>query len=122
MRYNPIPYDHLVIPQGATFEANWPADDAETGGPAEWTGWSARMQIRTLTGEVMATLATTGTRDGDIELADEGNITATLPPAFTATMSTGRAVFDLEFTAPDASVWRVVEGAVTITPEVTTDA
>lgn len=123
LRYSPIPYDHLVIPQGATFEANWYADDEETGLPADWTGWSARMQIRTeFEGELLATLATTGTRDGDIVLGEDGNITATLPDTYTVTMSPGGAVFDLNCIDPDGAAWRAVEGSVMTTPEVTTNA
>lgn len=121
-RYSPIPYDHLVIPQGATFETNWYADDAETGNPADWAGWTGRMQIRTsFDGDVLATLATTGTRDGDITLTVDGNITATLPWEYTATLSAGPAVFDLNFTDPDGAIWRAVEGSVLVTPEVTTN-
>lgn len=120
VRFSPVPYDHLVIPQGGTFVASWFADDAETGTVAEWDGWSARMQVRTsFGGDVLATLASSGTADGTIALLEDGNVTATLPSDFTESMSPGRAVFDLEFTDPDGAVWRVVEGAVTVTPEVT---
>lgn len=120
MRYNPVPYDHLVIPRGATFSASWYADDADEGTPADWTGWSARMQIRTsFDGDLLATLATSGTRDGDITLGADGNITITLPPTATSMIAAGNAVFDVNFTDPDGAIWRSVEGSVTITPEVT---
>lgn len=120
MKHNPIPYDHLVIPQGATFEASWYADDAETGEPAVWTGWSARMQIRTSSdGDLLATLATSGTRNGTITLGSDGNITAALPATFTDTLSPGSGVFDLVLTDPGGAPWRSVEGSVYITTEVT---
>lgn len=119
-RYDPIPYDHLVIPQGSTFETSWHADDAETGTAAEWSEWSARLQIRTAPdGDVLATLATTGVRDGTIRLSDGGNVTATIPNSFTKNLSPGAAVFDLVFIDPDGAPWRSVEGSVYITAEVT---
>lgn len=122
MRYSTIPYDHLEIPQGSTFVASWYADDAETGEPADWTGWDARMQVRTISGDLIATLDVGGTANGTITLGDDGNITATIPHTDTGQMSPGRGVFDLEFTDPDDNVWRVVSGSVAITPEVTADA
>lgn len=122
MRYDPVPYDHLVIPQGGTFEASWPTDDAATGEPTVWTGWSGRMQVRSEAGDLIATLATTGTRDGDVVLGDDGNLTVRLPHTFTVTLSPGKGLFDLEMTDPDGAVWRVVEGSVAITPEVTANA
>lgn len=122
MRYDPIPYDHLVIPQGGTFVADWAIDDATTGEPAVWTGWSGRMQIRDNQGGLIATLANTGTRDGDLTFGDNGNLTATLTDEFTGGIAEGSGVFDLLLTDPDGAAWRVVSGSVHITPEVTTDA
>lgn len=122
--YDEIPYDHLTVPIGSTWESSWYVDDADTGLPADWTGWSGRMQIRAdYGGTLLATLKTSGTRDGDLVFGDDGNLTATLPAAFTAALpETRSAVFDLELIDPAAKPYRVLEGKVRTTPEVTTDA
>lgn len=123
---NPIPLDYLFIPQGGVFEASWHVDDATTGLPPDWTGWSALMQIRAgYGGTLLATLSSNIGADGGIALEDAGNITARLESDFTSTLTPttrSSAVWDLELTDPDGATWRVVEGKIAITPEVTTDA
>lgn len=119
VRYDPIPYDHLVVPQGATFRASWTLDDADTGEPADWDGWSGRMQIRDNEGGLLATFASQGSADGSLIFAADGNVTVTLPADFSATLTPGYGVFDLKLTDPDGSAWRVVQGGVQITQAVT---
>lgn len=114
---------YWIIPQGAKAEKSWAFDDAEGGYP-DWSGWSARCQIRDA-GQLLATLRTvgmTGSSDGTITLATDGTVTATLAHTFTKGMGvTSSAVFDLEFINAAGEVTRPISGRVKITGEVTTD-
>lgn len=111
---------YWFIPQGAVAEKAWSFEDAD-GGPADFTGWSARLQIRD-GGQLLATLRNTGTRDGDITFDETGTVLASLPHTFTVGMSpTTSAVFDLELINGAGVVTRPVQGRVRIEGEVTTD-
>lgn len=48
-----------------------------------------------------------------------GNINMTMTAANTANLSAGRYVFDLEIQSPTNDVTRVIEGIVTVLPNVT---
>lgn len=108
----------LVIPQGSSWTQvlNW-----KTGSPAAFvntTGFSARMQLRTSYSAASATLELT-TANGRISLTNAGVITLSLSATETAALAAGRYVYDLELVSSGGLVTRLLEGIVTITPEVT---
>jgi len=117
------------IPIGSRWQKTLPFRD-ETGAPADFAGWSGRMQIRDdFGGTLIATLrvgatpANTATNSGTITFPGDGNVVLYLPATFTALLSEyGAAVYDVELINPAAEPDRVLEGRVKITQEVTTDA
>lgn len=119
-----IPLDYLTIPVGGHFKVSWWSVDSTTGEPPDWTDWTGKMQVRDgPSGTLLLTCSTSPGSAGSITLGDAGNITAEVPDTFTVTLvPTVMATFDLELTDPDDKVWRVVEGRVRISQEVTTDA
>jgi hypothetical protein len=108
----------LTIPAGATYSQtiNW-----KTGSPAAFvntTGYSARMQLRTSYSAASASLELT-TANGRISLTNAGVITLSLSATETAALAAGRYVYDLEMVSSGGQVTRLLEGVVTVSPEVT---
>lgn len=114
----------LYIEQGATFETgfNWHRESTTTpgtaGDPYDLTGCIARMQIRKSQGSPVLVDATTtngkivlGTTDGrvDIVLSDDD----------TDMLTTKSALYDLEIEFPDGRVVRLLQGPVTVDPNIT---
>lgn len=110
-------YD-ITIEQGATFSLVLTWKD-ENGALINLTGFSARMQIRenVESEDVIASLATSGS--GIVLGGALGTITITIDAAITATIRQTFAVYDLELQSASGVVTRLVQGAVTISPEVT---
>lgn len=108
----------LTIPAGATYSQtiNW-----KTGSPAAFvntTNYSARMQLRTSYSAASASLELT-TANGRISLTNAGVITLALTATETAALAAGRYVYDLEMVSSGGQVTRLLEGVVTVSPEVT---
>jgi hypothetical protein len=108
----------LTIPAGATYSQtlNW-----KTGSPAAFvntTGYTARMQLRTSYSAATASLELT-TANGRISLTSAGVITLSLTATETAALAAGRYVYDLELVSSGGVVTRLLEGVVTVSPEVT---
>lgn len=109
----------LCIPQGASWSRvfTW-----KTGSPAaavNLTGYTARMHFRTSYSAASATLELT-TGNNRIALGGAlGTITLTLTATETAALAAGRYVYDLELVSGGGLVTRLVEGIVTVSPEVT---
>lgn len=106
---------NLTIECGATFllEMVWSEDDT----PKNLTGYAARMQVRKthaaapildLTDGAGITLGTTG-----------GEITIEVSSDDTTDLTEGNYVYDLELESGAGFVTRLLEGGVTIKPEVT---
>lgn len=125
---------NLYLEQGATFTRSftyYPADSVEVdddgdvtiiGPPYDLTGCTARMQIRRRPGgTVLLSLSSDG---GTITLGDaagtvEMSAAETLTTAIPFRPRQYEAVYDLEIEFPDGRVDRVIEGAVTVSPDVT---
>jgi hypothetical protein len=108
----------LTIPAGATYSQtlNW-----KTGSPAAFvntTGYTARMQLRTSYSAATASLELT-TVNGRISLTNAGVITLSLTATETAALAAGRYVYDLEMVSSGGQVTRLLEGVLTVSPEVT---
>lgn len=102
---------NLVIDQGATFSTELNLTD-ENGDILNLAGYSANSQLRKWY------TSTNATAFGASINVDAGTITLTLSANQTAALTAGRYVYDVEI-ADGVSVSRVVEGIITVTPNVT---
>lgn len=102
----------LVIDQGSTFSTDLTLTD-ENGDPLNLAGYSANSQIRRwyTSSNVAATFTTS------INVAS-GVVTLSLTANQTSNLTYGRYVYDVEINS-GAEVSRIVEGIVTVTPQVT---
>lgn len=102
---------NLVIDQGTTFTTtiNLTNDD---GSEKDLTDYTVSSQIR----KSYYTSTYTAFSTSKADLA--GEITLSLTATQTSALKAGRYVYDLEITSSEETV-RVIEGIVTVTPEVT---
>jgi hypothetical protein len=109
---------NILIEQGATFQLNLLWKDS-AGTPIDLSGYTARMQVRRKV-DSPTTLLSLTTENGGIAL---GGITGTIAVVAQATatddISEKIGVYDLELVDGSGVVTRLVEGCVTISPEVT---
>lgn len=114
----------LSIEQGATFRTRL---TIKAGSPAtviDLTGYTAKMQFRaaaTSTSPVIMTVSS-GTAPPATGLTlggSAGTIDILIAAADTDPITATRAVYDLEITAPNGDVTRVLKGSVLFDPEVT---
>ena len=104
---------NLAIDQGTTFSVTITVTD-DTGSARNLTGYTARSQIRK-SYSATANIAFTA----NVANAVDGTVTLDLPSATTANIKAGRYVYDLILTSNTATVERIVEGIVTVYPDVT---
>jgi hypothetical protein len=110
-------YD-ITIEQGATFRLSLVWED-NLGVPIDLTGYTARMQLRQRHSSDTAALTLTSTA-GDIVLGGAlGTIVVTAAATVTDDIPFRAGVYDLEVVSGSGFVTRLIEGAATITPEVT---
>lgn len=103
---------NLVIDQGTTYTTDLNLTD-ENGDPLNLTGYSANSQIRKhYTSSNSVTFSTSIN-------ATAGVITLSLTANQTSNIVSGRYVYDVELTDASNSISRIVEGIVTVTPQVT---
>jgi len=104
---------NLVIDQGTSFFITMNVMD-DNGDPIDLSGYNTASQIRkwyTSSNSVSFTVSS-GPNTGILSLS--------LTPAQTGNLSAGRYVYDIELTSNSTgAVYRVVEGIVTVTPQVT---
>ena len=102
---------NLVIDQGTSFEItiNVTLDD---GSEKDLTDYTVSSQIR----KSYYTNTYTAFTTAKVDLA--GEITLSLNPTQTSALKAGRYVYDVEISSTEETV-RIVEGIVTVTPEVT---
>lgn len=104
---------NLFIDQGTTFSVTIAVTNND-GTARDLTGYTARSQMRRSYATVSNTAFTVTINppsDGEIELSLTSNQTSLLKAA--------RYVYDLELVSNTNSVERIVEGIVTVNPEVT---
>lgn len=111
----------IEIEQGATFFMSfiW-ANDAEGTEPIDLTGVTARMQIRKTQQEapLIDALSTGGSPMITLGGAT-GVIDIKIPATATSVLTLKSALYDLEAVMANGDVYRVIEGAVTIKPNIT---
>jgi hypothetical protein len=103
---------NLVIDQGTTYTTDLNLTD-ENGDPLNLAGYSANSQIRKHYTSSNSVVFSTSIN------AVAGIITLSLTANQTANIVSGRYVYDVELTDASNSVSRIVEGIVTVTPQVT---
>mgnify|MGYP003340354325 FL=1 len=106
-------FTEIYIEQGATFSTTVNVEDTQ-GAAINLSGYSASSQMRKSYYSSSAntlTATVTGTANGEITLS--------MTAANTANLTAGRYLYDLLITAPDTTKTRVVEGIVTVNPQVT---
>lgn len=117
---------NLIIDQGATFvdEFVWCADSLTTpgtpGDPIPLTGATVRMQIRKAQGEPVL-LSASSPDDGIVLDEAAGKVTYTLTPAKTNGLVHKSCRYDIEAAFSEDDVHRLVEGNVTVRPNITQD-
>ena len=104
---------NIILDQGTTFITYLALTNTD-GTVLDLTGYTARGQIRkwyTSNSYTTFTITITQPTDGYINLALTANTTANMEP--------GRYVYDIEAVSDANVITRVIEGIVTVTPEVT---
>ena len=105
---------NLVIDQGSDFALDLVIK--EGGSALNLANYSGRAQLRTSVTASSASASFTVT----VTNAANGALKMQLPAATSSGISAGQYVYDLEiYTANDSIVKRIMQGDVTITPEVT---
>ena len=123
----------IIVTQGAdnAYAFRYSTRTGDTTIPVDLTGWSARAQLRrTWGGEIWLSVthedAITLTAAGDVVLAVDAATTE--DPAWNtrskivAGEAQARGVWDLELIDPTGRVTRLVQGTVTVSPDVTREA
>lgn len=108
-------YVELYMDQGASFNNIVNLTDDVTNSPVNILGYSVSCQMRrsyyspNVTANIVCTISNTSS----------GEITMSLPAANTANIKAGRYVFDVKLIDDGSLVSRVIEGIITVTPQVT---
>ena len=105
---------NLYIDQGSTFSTTvYVKNDDET---------AFDLTAHTAAGQIRKSYSTSTKVDFTLEIADPatlGQINASLTATQTATLEEGRYVYDIEVTSTSGTVTRVLEGIITVSPQVT---
>jgi hypothetical protein len=101
---------NIVIDQGSTFASSIDILD-ENDEPVVLTNYTARGQIRKHYSSTNSVSFTTTMSNGSLVISLTANQTANIV--------SGRYVYDIELVDPSNTVIRILEGIVTVTPEVT---
>jgi hypothetical protein len=103
---------NLLIDQGSDFSTEIDVLD-DNGDPVVLTGFTGAAQMR------KHYTSSTSTAFNVSINASEGTVTLSMNAAMSSTVTPGRYVYDCELTSSSNVVSRLVEGIVTVTPQVT---
>lgn len=110
---------NTTIDQGADWFLNFQYKNPN-GTAINLTGYSAALQIRTSPLAKTAVLTLESPSDGIVITGNTGTIAVHATAAQTATITNGKYAYDLEITAPNpATVTRLVQGTIEVSPQVT---
>lgn len=109
-------YD-ILLEQGANYDQTftWSVD----GSPVNLTGYSARMQIRPAVTSSTVTFDFTSATTPIALGGAAGTIRLRMSATETASVTAGAYVYDLELVSGSGIVTRLLQGAVSVSPEVT---
>ena len=102
---------NLVIDQGTTFSTTFTANDVSNL-PIDFTGYTSNSMFRKSYTSSNAYAFTVG-------LSSNGSVTLSMNAATTGTITAGRYVYDVEVESSSNVRSRIVEGIITVTPQVT---
>lgn len=109
------PIRHLLIDQGSTFATDVEVTD-DNDVPLDLTGYTARAQLRKSYGSNSSTAFTVTIKSP----TTAGQLAISLSSTQTTALKAGRYVYDIEIVrTSDSTVTRILEGIITVTPEVT---
>ena len=106
---------NIVADQGATFNLNFTIDTDGT--PWNLTGYTFAMMVKESTASTSDYLDLP--TDGTVTMNSSGEVSITVPAAKMTTIPAGRWYYDIELTAPNATVTRILEGRFIVNPQVT---
>ena len=111
---------NLKIDQGATFSklVTW-RTGSTTGTPVDLTGCTARMQARAKITDQSVLLDLTTANGGIVLGGTSGTVEIKLTDGQTAAISWAGAVYDLEVVFSNGDVRRLLQGSISVSPEVT---
>lgn len=109
---------NATIDQGATWTVTVLYKDS-TGAAINLTGFTAAMQVRQQYNSDTAELTLTTSNGGIAITGSTGTVLVTMTAAQTGSLDEGYFVYDLELTSPDSLVTRLIQGQLTVAPEVT---
>lgn len=103
---------NIIIDQGTTFSTIINLTD-DNGDPIDLTGYTGDSEMR-------KHYTSSNSQSFSVNLGGtSGTVTLSLTATQTANLTPGRYVYDVEVTSGSNVVSRIVEGIVTVTPEVT---
>jgi hypothetical protein len=102
---------NIVIDQGTTFSTSYTIKN-DVGENIDFTGYSGNSQMR-------KSYFSTTAYNFDVNLQSNGKILLSMSANTTTNITAGRYVYDIEVQDGVGIRSRVVEGIVTVTPEVT---
>jgi len=109
---------NISIDQGATYTLAISYKD-ENGAAINLTNYTAAMQLRSTYTSVDAVLSLSSPSNGIVITGATGLISITITATQTAALSSNNFVYDLEITSSSNVKTRLIQGIVTISPEVT---
>lgn len=103
---------NITIDQGTTFSTTISLTD-DNGDPINLTGYTGRSQMR-------KHYTSSNSHSFAVSLnSEQGTVSLDMTPIQTANLVAGRYVYDVEVVSGANVVSRIIEGIVTVTPEVT---
>ena len=102
---------NLVVDQGSTFQTSVTFND-ENGNTINFSTYSGAAQMR-------KHFTSSNSVSFSVSMTSNGVITLGLTANQTANLTSGRYVYDLEVTDSSNLISRLIEGIVTVTPNVT---
>lgn len=104
---------NFILDQGATFTRQLTVKDNDSA--MDLTGYSVASKMRS----THDSSTVVGTFTCTISNASGGIITMSMPASTTAAIEEAIYVYDIEITSPSSVVTRLMQGTVTVNPEVT---
>lgn len=102
---------NIVIDQGTTFNTTYTIHDAEDN-PINFTDYTANSQMR-------KSYSSSNAYSFNVTMNSNGQVSLSMSSNTTGSITAGRYVYDVEVEDTDGIRSRIVEGIVTVTPQVT---
>lgn len=102
---------NLTIDQGSDYSITVDLVSAN-GDPMNLSGYTGRSQLRKHPDSV-------NSKEFTVEVANSGSIILSMDSVYTANITAGRYMYDAEIVSSANVVTRVIQGIVTVTPEIT---